>query len=372
MAADITTSLKDWSTTEASNSPSGSTAISTNLDDNLRAIQTAVRYMLARDTIASATTCDLGSKDSQSLSVTGTTTITGLGTVSEGIRKKVFFAGALTLTHNATSLILPGGASITTAAGDTAEFESEGSGNWRCLWYTRASGAAVVSGFVDGSAASPSIYFGSDTDTGLYRSGTNTLNVSAGGASRVSISDTAIAINSATTTTIQPTAATTGSANDVIIGGGNSTGSNQAGDVLIKPGLPASGSAFGDVEIWGRSSAGAVKAFARFDGPRRQIIIVDPLALSGPSISSGGGTSPTIVGSDVAFKITLGTTPGSTDVVVAFGSTWDEAPIVSAQYQSGDIRLAALSTTTTLTIEPSSSMANGGIIDVICIGRAGG
>jgi hypothetical protein len=30
------------------------------------------------------------------------------------------FAGALTLTHNATTLILPGGANITTAAGDTA------------------------------------------------------------------------------------------------------------------------------------------------------------------------------------------------------------------------------------------------------------
>jgi hypothetical protein len=58
----------------------------------------------------------------------------------------VQFSGALTLTHNATSLILPGGASITTAAGDVAYFVSLGSGNWRCTGYQKASGAAVVSG----------------------------------------------------------------------------------------------------------------------------------------------------------------------------------------------------------------------------------
>ena len=56
----------------------------------------------------------------------------------------VQFSGALTLTHNATSLILPGGASITTAAGDVAYFVSLGSGNWRCTGYQKANGQAVV------------------------------------------------------------------------------------------------------------------------------------------------------------------------------------------------------------------------------------
>jgi hypothetical protein len=50
------------------------------------------------------------------------------------------FAGALTFTHNATSLILPGGANITTAAGDVAWVESLGSGNWKCLVYMPAAG----------------------------------------------------------------------------------------------------------------------------------------------------------------------------------------------------------------------------------------
>jgi hypothetical protein len=107
--------------------------------------------MRAQDTIASATTCDLGSKDAESLTITGTTTITALGTVSAGIIKRVVFSGALTLTHNATSLILPSGANITTAAGDCAVFESLGSGNWRCTSYTKASGLAVVeTGVTDG------------------------------------------------------------------------------------------------------------------------------------------------------------------------------------------------------------------------------
>jgi hypothetical protein len=140
--ANVTSSLKDWSTTAASNQPdSGDTAT---IQADLQAIQAGVRYMRAQDTIASATTCDLGSKNAESLTITGTTTITALGTVSAGIIKRVTFSGALTLTYNATSLILPSNANITTVAGDTAEFESLGSGNWRCNWYQRDDGKALV------------------------------------------------------------------------------------------------------------------------------------------------------------------------------------------------------------------------------------
>jgi hypothetical protein len=75
--------------------------------------------------------------------VTGTTAITSFGTVANS-RKLVRFTAALTLTHNATSLILPGAADITTAAGDIFEFASDGSGNWRCIGVQLASGKAVV------------------------------------------------------------------------------------------------------------------------------------------------------------------------------------------------------------------------------------
>ena len=91
--------------------------------------------------IASAATTNLSTATGQYVHVTGTTTITALGTARAGIRRSVVFDGALILTHNATSLILPGGANVTTAAGDSAEFMSEGSGNWRCINYTRAASA---------------------------------------------------------------------------------------------------------------------------------------------------------------------------------------------------------------------------------------
>lgn len=95
--------------------------------------------------IASASSIDIGAATGNYVVITGTTTITSLGTVQAGTRRILEFSGALTLTHNATSLILPSGASITTAAGDVAHFISEGSGNWRCVVYSKANGQAVVS-----------------------------------------------------------------------------------------------------------------------------------------------------------------------------------------------------------------------------------
>ena len=88
--------------------------------------------------VASAATTDIGATASQTVRITGTTTITSLGTVASGTFRRVRFAGVLTLTYNATSLILPGSGDITTAAGDVAEFLSEGSGNWRCVSYSPA------------------------------------------------------------------------------------------------------------------------------------------------------------------------------------------------------------------------------------------
>lgn len=95
--------------------------------------------------IASATTTDIGAATGRYVHITGTTTITGLGTKTAGVVRMLTFDGALILTHNATSLILPGAANIATAAGDTAIMVSEGSGNWRCLHYQRAATVPVRS-----------------------------------------------------------------------------------------------------------------------------------------------------------------------------------------------------------------------------------
>jgi hypothetical protein len=98
--------------------------------------------MAAAADVASATTTNIGAATSNNVRITGTTTITSFGTADAGITRSVRFAAALTLTYNATSLILPGGQSITTVADDTAEFLSLGTGNWVCLSYKYARKAA--------------------------------------------------------------------------------------------------------------------------------------------------------------------------------------------------------------------------------------
>jgi hypothetical protein len=92
--------------------------------------------------LASAATTDIGAQNSVFLNITGTTTITSFGTNYNGPRY-IRFDGALTLTHNATTLILPGAANITTAAGDSAIVVPSGSpaNGWRVAGYQKADGS---------------------------------------------------------------------------------------------------------------------------------------------------------------------------------------------------------------------------------------
>lgn len=87
--------------------------------------------------IASATTTDLGSTPNHNNLITGTTTINSFGSSALTIAPiyVMRFAAVLTLTFNPTSMILPSGASIVTAAGDSALFEYLGNGDWKCLFY---------------------------------------------------------------------------------------------------------------------------------------------------------------------------------------------------------------------------------------------
>ena len=144
MASTIDTNLASWTATVGTTKPAATDTA--DIDADMRTIQSVVRKYLATKgaDIASAATVDLSAATGNYVHVTGTTTVTALGTVSAGMRFLLVFDGALTLTHNATSLILPGAANITTAAGDRAEFVSLGSGNWRCLWYTTAAAYSAI------------------------------------------------------------------------------------------------------------------------------------------------------------------------------------------------------------------------------------
>lgn len=129
----VPSSMGDLSVTESSNSPSGSDAISTGLDNYLRAIQAIVRSTNHKGAdIASAASVAIGASAGEFVTVTGTTTITSFDSVSAGIVRTVHFSDALTIT-NSSNIQMPGGVNYTTTAGDVAVFRSLGSGQWRCV-----------------------------------------------------------------------------------------------------------------------------------------------------------------------------------------------------------------------------------------------
>lgn len=159
----LPTKLSDLSTTASSNSPADGDNASGLVDDYFRAYATVIRAPQSyRSGVASASTVDLSTYVEGYIQITGTTTITSLGTESAGIEKVLVFSGALTLTHSA-NLIMPGAASVTTAAGEVYGFRSEGSGVWRCIFASRAflaSGSVSTSALVDGSVTSAKLASG--------------------------------------------------------------------------------------------------------------------------------------------------------------------------------------------------------------------
>jgi hypothetical protein len=143
MAQALTASIaRDGQTTPTANIPLGGFRI-TGLGNGTSATDAATLGQVdgrAEIDLASAGTTDIGAQASNNVRITGTTTITSFGTIASGVTRQLRFAASLTLTYNATSLILPGGANITTAAGDTATAVSLGSGNWVVTDFMPASG----------------------------------------------------------------------------------------------------------------------------------------------------------------------------------------------------------------------------------------
>lgn len=108
-----------------------------------------------QDSISSATTTDLGSVSSNNVLINGTTTINSFGT-SASLANPIYiiqFGGVLQLTYNATSMILPGAANITTASGDSAMVEFTNTlGYWRMVAYFSAAASGSL-----GTAAAKNI-----------------------------------------------------------------------------------------------------------------------------------------------------------------------------------------------------------------------
>jgi hypothetical protein len=93
--------------------------------------------------VASAGTTTIGTAGiGEVMHITGTTNITSFGVSTTGTMRTIIFDGAVTVTYNVTSLIIPGASDIVTTAGDIMVLvcENGASGYWRVANYLPASG----------------------------------------------------------------------------------------------------------------------------------------------------------------------------------------------------------------------------------------
>jgi hypothetical protein len=278
--ADVSAACKDWSATSNSNNPSGSTTIGTGLDDNLREIQGSVIRCLNYKgaDIASAGTTDLGAVEGLAHTVTGTTTITSFGTVRAGVWKVVIFSGALTLTHNATSLILPGAANITTVAGDVLLTMSEGSGNWRVWAYIRGTTGATA------TKQQVRTVYTSGSGTHTITSGATRINVrlvGGGGGGGAAKSNSGGNGGDSTFSTVTAGGGGGGFTNG---GQGGASGIPTGGDINIRGGNGGAGSINGSTNSQG--GAGGSSAFGGGGGESAS----NGAGLAGALNSGGGGS----------------------------------------------------------------------------------
>lgn len=88
-----------------------------------------------------------------------------------------------------------------------------------------------------------------------------------------------------------------------------------------------------------------------------------------PTISSGFGTSPSIAGTDYAFMVTVGSSPGASGTV-AFGHTWSTAPVCtfsSKRLVTSEDGISSVSTTQ-LIIATNGTVTAGDVYYVLCRG----
>jgi len=298
--------------------------------------------------IASATTTDLSAATGDFVDVTGTTTITALGTSAAGVERTVRFTGALTLTHNATSLILPGAVNITTVANDRAIFRSLGSGNWLCVDYVPAtvtgtgsqvrhtsptfSGNVIVGGNITIGASNPFIWIGLSRMT-APSDGTIQFNNSATtGFTKLQLGPDGSAPTATTTLTVGSGSGTNIAGSNLSIDAGKPTGSGTEGTLVFRT-APTGTTGTNAGTLATRLTLSSASAL--FTG-----VVLSPHyggSGSSPTIvtNSGAGTSAataSLAGTDAAGQVTInsGLTPAvnAAIVTITFATAYTSAPYV--------------------------------------------
>jgi hypothetical protein len=171
--------VKDWSTNASANGGvltgitlDGAVMNVPLVDDAFRDLTAQVAQQLGKINwkgadMPSAATLDLATASGWYVDVTGTATINAMGSMPAGMLYILRFTGSLTLTNSAT-LILPGGANITTQNGDVVWMVSLGAGSWRCVSYVGTNPGFLWKKESDGTIS-------------LYNGATRMMNITAAG-----------------------------------------------------------------------------------------------------------------------------------------------------------------------------------------------
>lgn len=89
----VPNTMADLATLASSNFPTGTEIIGNSLDNYIRAVSAILRSTnaLASAVIASASTTDVATADAESVAISGSATITSLGTGFNGCRRELRF-----------------------------------------------------------------------------------------------------------------------------------------------------------------------------------------------------------------------------------------------------------------------------------------
>lgn len=294
----VPTVLTDLTVSEATNGPPDSESVTpaTRPSDYLRAHAAFIRRMRAQGAaLASAATVNIGAiTDGEYIHITGVATINAFDVVAAGVERTLVFDGVLTLTHNATTLILPGGVNIVTAAGNMLVFVSEGSGNWRLK--SRSNAAAA------GANADITSLTGLSTPLSIAQGGTSATTAAAAraalGAAAIGAFAAAGANSDITTLSAVTLVSNTGAqlqlANNTQINCTNVAGSAQvpvlAGNASVAAHLIALGQTLSDLS----AGSGYIKLPVWTGAALRTLIIQYATGASSGSIVGGGNASQTI------------------------------------------------------------------------------
>lgn len=249
--------------------------------------------------MVSAGTMDIGAQSSHLVDISANNAISSFSTANAGTIRWLLFSGTPTVNYNATSMILPGSANITAQAGDIAMFRSLGSGNWRCMFWTRRDGTSVAT--ASGSGVSSGSSF--TTDNRITRTdGTSGRNIQT---SAITVDDSGNMSGIGTIASGAITASgTSGFANITASGTANITGALDAGSATIgnhsftgvtyeityvdagasagpvinlyrDSASPAASDALGQINWFGEDSAGNQQTYGFIRG-----VIMDPTSTS--------------------------------------------------------------------------------------------